>query len=295
MAELKRFNRNTSFDRNTIADGDVFPFQHNPNQQGDVDGKITTSELKHRMTDDITPISEIDTTSSHPVDSTAVETKLDEYQKKLTAGKNISITEDNKINVDLSSVYKYKGSVDTYDELPTENLEVGWVYDVKDTDINYAWNGEKWDALGSYFKLEDESVTTAKLAKNSVSSEKLQDKVVSEPKLSERVLCEKKLLICNVDAGTANKEILNQSTYLYEIESDMIFSIMFMYGNTVSSPYMSFSGSNYYFCSSSTGSAISQHEWDAGTVLDCIKKDGRIWILGHPLVHLDSDGNAYFI
>lgn len=47
----------------------------------------------------------------------------------------------------LGSVYVFKGSVNTASELPN-NAQVGDVYDVKDTGINYAWTGTEWDALG---------------------------------------------------------------------------------------------------------------------------------------------------
>ena len=51
---------------------------------------------------------------------------------------------DNK----LSSVYKYKGSVANYASLPTIGNEIGDVWNVLDTDINYAWTGTEWDSLG---------------------------------------------------------------------------------------------------------------------------------------------------
>jgi len=50
---------------------------------------------------------------------------------------------------DLVSLYKYKGSVAAYGALPSTNLTVGDVYNVEDTEMNYAWTGTKWDQLGS--------------------------------------------------------------------------------------------------------------------------------------------------
>lgn len=53
----------------------------------------------------------------------------------------------------LSAVYIYKGSVDTYDKLPTE-VATGDTYNVvaaygnTPAGTNYAWNGESWDPLG---------------------------------------------------------------------------------------------------------------------------------------------------
>lgn len=55
---------------------------------------------------------------------------------------------------DLTSVYKYKGSVDTYTDLPAENNTVGDVYNVEASGMNYAWTGESWDALGEVMSIE---------------------------------------------------------------------------------------------------------------------------------------------
>lgn len=55
----------------------------------------------------------------------------------------------------LSNAYKYKGSVETYEDLPT-SVESGDVYNVVKGDkeqgiadgANFAWDGTKWDNLG---------------------------------------------------------------------------------------------------------------------------------------------------
>lgn len=49
----------------------------------------------------------------------------------------------------LGTVMRYKGSVATYADLPTEDLQIGDVYNVLDTGSNYAWDGEQWDEIGS--------------------------------------------------------------------------------------------------------------------------------------------------
>lgn len=59
----------------------------------------------------------------------------------------------NQIKTDLGSALTYKGSVDTYDQLP-EDAEVGdtWnvaqAYQTYPAGTNYAWTGSAWDALG---------------------------------------------------------------------------------------------------------------------------------------------------
>lgn len=51
---------------------------------------------------------------------------------------------------DISTVYKWKGSKDTYDQLPTEGNSVGDIWNVKDTNMNYGWTEDgTWDSLGS--------------------------------------------------------------------------------------------------------------------------------------------------
>lgn len=63
----------------------------------------------------------------------------------------------NKGEVDskLTTVYKYKGSVDTYDNLneKEDTAEQGDVWNVNDTDKNYAWTGSAWDNLGGTIDL----------------------------------------------------------------------------------------------------------------------------------------------
>ncbi len=55
---------------------------------------------------------------------------------------------------DLSSVYKYKGSVATVEELPASGNTTGDIYNVEANGMNYAWNGSEWDALGGSFAIE---------------------------------------------------------------------------------------------------------------------------------------------
>lgn len=56
---------------------------------------------------------------------------------------------------DITNVYRWKGSVDNYDALPNEGQnKVGDVYDTLDTGMNYGWTGDKWDPLGTEFKIE---------------------------------------------------------------------------------------------------------------------------------------------
>lgn len=58
----------------------------------------------------------------------------------------------------LLSVLDYKGQVASEIDLP-EDAELGDVYNVSDTGMNYAWNGTQWDALGAVTNLTTLGVT----------------------------------------------------------------------------------------------------------------------------------------
>lgn len=54
---------------------------------------------------------------------------------------------------DLTSVYKYKGSKATKADLPTSGNVTGDVWNVETDDMNYGWDGSKWDPLGGSFNV----------------------------------------------------------------------------------------------------------------------------------------------
>ncbi len=61
-------------------------------------------------------------------------------------------TDITQLKTDMNQVrgaYVYKGTVETEYDLPLTNNHVGDVYNTSSTGINYAWNGESWDELGS--------------------------------------------------------------------------------------------------------------------------------------------------
>lgn len=84
------------------------------------------------------------------------------YYTKDQTDANIKVVADdlannyyNKSQVDskFTSVYIFKGSVDTIEDLPTEGNIVGDVWNVRKNDINYAWTSEGWDTLGGTTEL----------------------------------------------------------------------------------------------------------------------------------------------
>ena len=65
-----------------------------------------------------------------------------------TAGKNILINENKEISCDISTM-NFKGTVETYDNLPTAGQDVGDVWNIFSVNTNYCWNGSNWVIIGS--------------------------------------------------------------------------------------------------------------------------------------------------
>lgn len=65
----------------------------------------------------------------------------------------------------LASIYRFKGSVAAEDQLPKQDQVIGDVYNVEDTRMNVAWDGKKWDKLGSVINLTPYATTEAVEAK----------------------------------------------------------------------------------------------------------------------------------
>ena len=94
-----------------------------------------------------------------------------------------------ELNSKVASVYKVKGSVANQAALPEESNEVGDVYNVEDTGINYVWTGEEWDALGgsvdftNYYTKGD---VDSKLADKANTAD-VYSKTVLDPMLEAKV------------------------------------------------------------------------------------------------------------
>ena len=58
-----------------------------------------------------------------------------------------------EVNNLLTSTMHYKGTKPTQSELPSTGNTIGDVWNVTDTDTNYAWNGSTWDAFSSSIDL----------------------------------------------------------------------------------------------------------------------------------------------
>lgn len=146
------------------------------------DNHVASTSNPHSVTKSQVGLGNVDNTSdlNKPI-STATQAALDGKQNTLTfdstptAGSSNPVTSagiKSAIDSAVSSVYKYKGSVATYDDLPTTDLTAGDVYNVEATGDNYAWTGTAWDKLAGnidlsayYTKTETNTLLGGKLDK----------------------------------------------------------------------------------------------------------------------------------
>lgn len=84
-------------------------------------------------------------------------------------------TKVNNISSEISTVYDFKGSVASVSSLP-DSADIGDVYNVTDTGMNYAWTGSEWDALSSIVDL----TSIIKDSENNTSSTWSSSKINSE-------------------------------------------------------------------------------------------------------------------
>lgn len=114
-----------------------------------INGEITT--IKGDITSIESNITELQgSLDSAEGDITAVTNALDAHKADYYNPHKVTAAQ-----LGLATVYKYKGSVETYADLPTSDQQVGDVYNVKQADPdhnieagdNVAWDGTTWDIL----------------------------------------------------------------------------------------------------------------------------------------------------
>lgn len=137
-----------------------------------INGEITT--IKSDITSIEGDITELQGSLGNAEgDITAVTNALDAHKADYDNPHKVTAAQ-----LGLATVYKYKGSVETYAALPTSGQQVGDVYNVKQADPdhnieagdNVAWDGTTWDILAGdtdlsgYAQLNSANTFTAKNA-----------------------------------------------------------------------------------------------------------------------------------
>ena len=120
------------------------------NSIASINGEITT--IKGDITNIESDITELQgSLGSAEGDITAVTNALDAHKADYDNPHKVTAAQ-----LGLATVYKYKGSVETYADLPTTGQKVGDVWNVETADPdhgikagdNVAWDGAQWDILG---------------------------------------------------------------------------------------------------------------------------------------------------
>lgn len=115
-----------------------------------INGEITT--IKGDITSLESDITELQgSLGSAEGDITAVTNALDAHKADYDNPHKVTAAQ-----LGLATVYKYKGSVETYADLPTSGQQVGDVWNIETADPdhgikagdNVAWDGAQWDTLG---------------------------------------------------------------------------------------------------------------------------------------------------
>ena len=105
------------------------------------------------LTDDVDAANKINSIkvngTTQTITSKIVDIKVPTTVAELTDAENYVLKSD------LTNVYIYKGSVADLTALKAlTGQTTGWVYNVEDTGMNYAWNGSAWDNLGTIYTFE---------------------------------------------------------------------------------------------------------------------------------------------
>ena len=111
----------------------------------------TNTNNPHNVTKSQIGLSNVDNTAdvNKPI-STATQNALNNKADKATTLAGYGITNaytKSEIDSKISSVYKFKGSVEDVEDLPADGNTVGDVYNVIITGDNYAWTEDGWDKL----------------------------------------------------------------------------------------------------------------------------------------------------
>lgn len=130
---------------------------------------IPVQDVPTKVSDLTNDLNFIDNTVNDLVNyttTTDLNDALDDKANKATTLAGYGITDaytKTEIDTKVSSVYRYKGSVQTYADLPSSDQVVGDVYNIETADPthsisagdNVAWNGTTWDKLGGDIDLSD--------------------------------------------------------------------------------------------------------------------------------------------
>jgi hypothetical protein len=168
-------------------------------------------DVKQITKDDL--MAQLGQASNISFDGTSAQMKSDNVQGAITEENSRAKTAEQSLGdriTQIGTVYKPKGTIATYADLPTD-AEVGWVYNVTNdettgkTNVNYAKTDTGWDDIGGtydmtfyYTKLQTDSALSLKANSSDLSAEVTRAKSVENATNTELA----KLMFSN--AGSHN-------------------------------------------------------------------------------------------
>ena len=173
-----------------------------------------TTELAKKQ--DVLTFDDIPTAeSTNPVKSGGVAAALEGKADKATTLAGYGIGDAyTKAEVDakVSSVYKFKGSVATFSDLPSEGQVIGDVYNITETGANYAWTDAGWDKLSetvdlsAYITSEDVAKTYETIENVTAQKTELEGSINSakEEALAAAAAASHKLVVNNPELSATS-------------------------------------------------------------------------------------------
>lgn len=204
--------------------------------EADLNAHINDVNNPHSVTKAQLGLENVNNTSdiNKPI-STATQQALDKKADKANTLAGYDIQDAyTKAEVDnkLTAIYRFKGNVNTYNDLPNKDLTVGDVYNALDTGANYGWTGNSWDKLGenidlSPYALKTELPTKVSELQNDAGyltqhqdiSEKADVSYVNTELAKKQDAGDYALLS---DIPTKTSELINDSGYLTEIPEEFL-------------------------------------------------------------------------
>lgn len=179
-----------------------------------------------------------------PIGDYATNERVDSLESRIPDDSSVFIDEDyikenyySKTEIDekASLGMKYKGDVDTFEDLPTD-AKVGDVYNIFYTDENYFWNGVRWDNLGinlvNYYKKDElDSMFVEKIPTNNnqlangagyLTTETDPVYMIDKPYIAWKTDLPTNVSELNNDAGFLTSETLG-TNYYTKTEIDNLF------------------------------------------------------------------------
>ena len=126
----------------------------------EIDKKATKTEISDMLTKTEASSTYQPVGNYQPAGSYATTSQISDMLTKTLAQQTYQPKGDYAFKSEISAVYRYKGTVDSTDDLPTADVAVGDVWNVVngengESGQNYAWTEEGWDALGATVDLSD--------------------------------------------------------------------------------------------------------------------------------------------